>query len=122
MTSEEIETCSICYCELDIDNKIMLKCNHIYCYTCIYDWFKNTLQTTTIKYSMSTVKLRECPYCRTPGDILPYKEGFPNIQDININIKVAKCDDSICNAKAIYNYSETLKVFTKCKNHKWKNK
>jgi len=81
MTSEEIENCGICYCDITQDNKIILKCNHIYCYSCIYDCFKSTLNVTD--NNTSTLKIRECPICNTACDILPYKKEFPTIYNVN---------------------------------------
>jgi hypothetical protein len=36
--SEDANTCSICYEELNIDNIVNTMCNHLYCKTCFFKW------------------------------------------------------------------------------------
>ena len=36
--SEDANTCSICYKELNIDNIVNTMCNHLYCKTCFFKW------------------------------------------------------------------------------------
>jgi len=127
MNSEEIkhiETCSICYCNLDKDNKIKLKCNHIYCYDCIYNWFKKTLNP--LLNTKSTINIRECPYCRTLCFILPCKEGYKLIYNVNtlyIFSKTTKClaetkNNNFCTNIAKYDYSQIFDIFKSCGIHK----
>tara|TARA_Y100001970_G_C14152437_1_gene813505 strand:- start:772 stop:1215 length:444 start_codon:yes stop_codon:yes gene_type:complete len=72
MTSTEVQTddndmCGICLEEfnsLSPDNIIVtLKCNHKYCYECIYDSYINNKEK------------RQCPYCRKNGGYLPLPES-----------------------------------------------
>ena len=56
----ELEMCGICLDDLLPENNIItLKCNHKYCYECIYQ-----------SYLKNKIKL-QCPYCRKNGGYLP---------------------------------------------------
>ena len=58
------DICGICH-DNHI-NKIKLKCNHIYCFSCIKDWYI-VLEKEKHLYNY---KSRECPYCNKQGDFL----------------------------------------------------
>lgn len=49
----KITDCSICYETLQDDNKHILDCDHIFCFTCIFKWIEANYNPT-------------CPMCRSP--------------------------------------------------------
>jgi hypothetical protein len=99
--------CNICVDKIENNNIIMLKCNnkHIFCYDCIYDWYKQILKTDSCNYTIKTM----CPICRKNGGKLPLK------------------DDIIYNKLIHYNHplkeycEQILKNKNKCKNYKITN-
>ena len=110
--------CGICYIDIDVDNKITLKCKHIFCYDCIFDWFKEAVN----KYDKyNKISKRECPYCRNISGILPIKDGYPLIHNVNTsNDNIYKCIEYTkkgkkCNNKALYVKKDN--IFTLCYIH-----
>ena len=76
-----IYTCNICS-EIIDDNKIIgLKCDpikHIFCYDCIFSWYKQlNKKKKNSNYTITTM----CPICRKNGGHLP----IIDIQDKDIN-------------------------------------
>jgi hypothetical protein len=86
--------CNICVEKIENNNIIMLKCNnkHIFCYDCIYDWYKQILKTDSCNYTIKTM----CPICRKNGGKLPLKDNiiynklihYCNIINVNINVNI----------------------------------
>lgn len=102
-------TCNICSDVID-DNKIVgLKCDptkHIFCYECIFSWYKQLKKKSKNNNYMITTM---CPICRKNGGHLPIIEV--NNQDINPNKQFYECGiklsskDGYCTimGKDIYN-------------------
>lgn len=70
----ELDLCAICGEDYSKDIKHVLKCNHSFHYSCLFQTFKN-------------LKINDCPYCRNSGNKLPLVNGIkkinPNIHDIH---------------------------------------
>lgn len=65
--------CNICSEIIEKGKIIGLKCNfkkHIFCYSCIYDWYKE------ISYNSLYTK-QMCPICRKKGGALPHLSDVP---------------------------------------------
>lgn len=63
--------CNICSDEIEPTKVIGLSCNpykHIFCYDCIYDWYKELKKK---KYGGNYNILNMCPICRKNGGLLP---------------------------------------------------
>ncbi len=96
--------CNICTEDIDKDKIIGLKCNpkkHIFCYDCIFDWFKilKNKKNNFGNYSISNM----CPICRKSGGLLPICDGYDiikNIHNIEAN-KLKKASDN--NSKNLIN-------------------
>jgi len=98
--------CNICgdICE----NETTLKCNteHVFCYVCIYDWFKH-LMTANCTYSQ--YKKRMCPICKKDGGYLEYYPIYVYNNNIHIkketlcNTPSAKNPSKLCSKKGLYN-------------------
>ena len=68
------DICSICGDKLDNEYNHTLKCNHKYHYQCILLSFKN-------------MNNNECPYCRSPNNILPVINGLKKLEvGVHINV------------------------------------
>lgn len=83
-TTKTEHICNICTDNIDIDDLIILKCNdlHVFCYDCIYSWFKLCEKNIGSYYEY---KHRMCPICKKDGGLLPNKyneDPKPNIHDI----------------------------------------
>lgn len=66
--------CNICSDEIEPNKVIGLSCNpskHIFCYDCIYDWYKELKKK---KYGGNYNMLNMCPICRKNGGLLPLIE------------------------------------------------
>ena len=76
--------CNICSDNIIGNNAIGLKCNptkHIFCYECIYDWYKELKKNKyTNNYSIKNM----CPICRKNGGLLPVHSKFKTIINIRI--------------------------------------
>ena len=90
--------CNICSDNIDEDKIIGLKCNpqkHIFCYDCIFDWFKVLKKKHGSAY-YSTLNM--CPICRKNGGLLPTCEGYDVIKNIHdlkmVKTKVVSVNDS----------------------------
>ena len=79
--------CNICSDNIIGNNAIGLKCNptkHIFCYECIYDWYKELKKNKyTNNYSIKNM----CPICRKNGGLLPVHSKFKTINGIH-DIKI----------------------------------
>ncbi len=75
--------CNICSDNIIGDNAIGLKCNptkHIFCYDCIYDWYKELKKTNYMNnYTIKNM----CPICRKNGGLLPVNSKFKVIKGIH---------------------------------------
>ena len=81
--------CNICSDNIEEDKIIGLKCNpqkHIFCYDCIFDWFKVLKKKHGSAY-YSTLNM--CPICRKNGGLLPTCDGYDVIKNIH-DLKVVK--------------------------------
>ena len=81
--------CNICSDNIEKDKIIGLKCNpqkHIFCYDCIFDWYKVLKKKHGSAY-YSTLNM--CPICRKNGGLLPTCEGYDVIKNIH-DLKVVK--------------------------------
>ena len=66
--------CNICTEIIPINQIIGLKCNykkHIFCYTCIKDWYLETKMNVKSIYNHNYNSIRMCPICRKNGGYLP---------------------------------------------------
>ena len=75
--------CNICSDNIEEDKIIGLKCNpqkHIFCYDCIFDWFKVLKKKHGSAY-YSTLNM--CPICRKNGGLLPTCDGYDVIKNIH---------------------------------------
>ena len=73
--------CNICSEKIEKNNIIGLKCDfkkHIFCYQCIYDWYKE------INYNSLYTK-QMCPICRKKGGLLPQLNDVKFIKNIHYN-------------------------------------
>ena len=78
---------SICtICQEDLCKKhdvITLQCGqrHAFCYECIYQWY------IKIRYNKEdgseTYQAHSCPMCFQDGGLLPLREGYPRIYQVN---------------------------------------
>jgi hypothetical protein len=85
--------CNICSDNIEKDKIIGLKCNpqkHIFCYDCIFDWFKVLKKKHGSAY-YSTLNM--CPMCRKNGGLLPTCDGYDVIKNIH-DFKVVPINDS----------------------------
>lgn len=73
-TNEEV--CPICLDVLKENDIVELKCGHKFHYNCILDTYKNE-NKKNIKYK------NRCPYCRSDGGSLPFKEGMLPIKYVH---------------------------------------
>tara|TARA_Y100001970_G_C14159045_1_gene817393 strand:- start:598 stop:1062 length:465 start_codon:yes stop_codon:yes gene_type:complete len=75
---EKPETiCNICLNTIDTkDNITTLKCNHSFCYECIFE-----------TYLFSIGNTRVCPYCRKNGGYLPLPQGHKPSRKIHKEYK-----------------------------------
>ena len=64
--------CNICGDEITETTKHILKCKHIYHYTCLIEDYKAKLN----QFGKIKVTDRVCPYCRKKILPLPYKPEF----------------------------------------------
>lgn len=76
--------CNICSDEIENDKIISLKCDpkkHIFCYDCIFDWYKElNKKNNHSNYPVSNI----CPICREKGGLLPVYGDDKPIKNINI--------------------------------------
>ncbi len=78
--------CNICCEEItDPTHKVVLACNpkHIFCYDCIFEWYKKSIGSSTysgsISYSVENgVNDRKCPICRKDGGFLKIPPNIVN--------------------------------------------
>ena len=75
--------CNICSDTISNNNGVGLKCNptkHIFCYECIYDWYKQLNKTKNgNNYTIKNM----CPICRKNGGFLPINNNFKIIKGIH---------------------------------------
>ena len=90
--------CNICSDNIEKDRIIGLKCNpqkHIFCYDCIFDWYK-VLKKKHGSANYSTLNM--CPMCRKNGGLLPTCDGYDIIKNIHdlksVKTKVVSVNDS----------------------------
>ena len=79
-------------CNNSLENEIKLSCNHSFCYTCLLESYKG------VKCNFYLKNHRICPYCRSPSNYLPLKNGGNPIKGIHReysntkkNIPLNKC-------------------------------
>jgi hypothetical protein len=75
--------CNICSDEIETNKVIGLACNpykHIFCYDCIYDWYKELKKK---KYGGNYTMLNMCPICRKNGGLLPLVNNTPFIKGLH---------------------------------------
>jgi len=75
--------CNICSDEIEPTKVIGLSCNpskHIFCYDCIYDWYKELKKK---KYGGNYTMLNMCPICRKNGGLLPLIEKISFIKGLH---------------------------------------
>jgi len=80
--------CNICLEDIE-DNKIVsLICHpsHIFCYDCIFDWYKEIKNSINNHNNYSHKNI--CPICRKNGGFLPIHSNYTPIKGINIFSKV----------------------------------
>lgn len=68
--------CNICSESIEENKVVQLKCNptkHIFCYDCIYDWYK-ILKKPSTNFGNYTIKTM-CPICRKNGGLLLLPNG-----------------------------------------------
>jgi len=66
--------CNICSENIPSNQIIGLKCNykkHIFCFTCINDWYLETKINVKSSYNHNYDLIRMCPICRKNGGYLP---------------------------------------------------
>jgi len=81
--------CNICSDSIDKDKIIGLKCDpskHIFCYDCIFDWYKILKKKHG---SQHYPMMNMCPICRKNGGLLPIIEGIDPVKSIH-NFKMLK--------------------------------
>lgn len=106
--------CNICNENIDNDKIIGLKCNptkHIFCYECIFDWFKELKFKKNITHH-GNYENNTCPICRVYCGLLPRHPDYPFVQGLHqkqSEIKKIKDDymkniqdtPCICNVKLL---------------------
>ena len=81
--------CNICSDNIDEDRIIGLKCDpskHIFCYDCIFDWYKILKKKHG---SQHYPIMNMCPICRKNGGLLPIIDGIDPVKTIH-NFKTLK--------------------------------
>ncbi len=123
--TENKYTCNICSEEIDNDKIIGLKCDptkHIFCYDCIFDWYKN-MKRSMMYHSSNYNILTMCPICRKNGGKIPlykdikYIRGIHSTSSLNINdLKISgicgqklKSSDDLCSTKGNKEYNGMCK-------------
>jgi len=92
-------TCNICSDEIETNKVIGLGCNlskHIFCYDCIYDWYKELKKK---KYCGNYTILNMCPICRKNGGLLPLIENIPFIKGLHYISNLKKTEYDVCGYK-----------------------
>lgn len=116
---KEEYSCNICNDIIVNDTIIGLFCNpskHIFCYTCILDWYK-TLKKQTHYSNYSNMNM--CPLCMKYGGRLPvcnneeYIKGIHNIKPLRCGTPLASNPDKKCSLAGRYG--------GKCSKHKHTN-
>lgn len=102
-TENKQETCGICSLELLSTDKVKLKCKHEYHHDCILNWYIKTISNNS--NVPSTLKSKECPYCRQIGGYLPIRPNDTYIKHIH-SPKYGKIDNK--------SLAEILKPRVKC--------
>lgn len=77
--------CNICSESIEENKIVRLKCNptkHIFCYDCIYDWYK--FLKKPLSFGNYTIKTM-CPICRKNGGLLLLPDGKHFEQGIHVN-------------------------------------
>jgi len=99
INNNEKYICNICTDEIN-SNVIGLRCNpikHIFCYDCIYDWYK---EIKTNKYSCNYQIKTMCPICRKNGGLLPLPENKNYEIGIHMNMNNGEIiEEHICGYK-----------------------
>ena len=95
----EVDECMICGDELINGSleTIQVSCSHKYHYDCIYNWW---CKIKNGKINLGKYTQRECPYCRTPCDLLPTIDGKDKTININCSkqVKFKKIKTNTCSA------------------------
>jgi hypothetical protein len=90
--------CNICSDIIENDKIIALGCDpskHIFCYDCIFDWYKELKINKKSEYNcISTM----CPICRKNGGLLPMHNNYSFMQGIHIYNNLNNLT-GICGAK-----------------------
>ena len=100
--------CSICKENIKNDKIIGLKCNpskHIFCYDCIFDWYKELKFKKNMTYQ-GNYENNTCPICREYCGLLPRHTDYPYITGIHQKTPIKKvkpvpAEKCICNAKLL---------------------
>ena len=116
--------CNICSEEIDKDKIIALKCNptkHIFCYDCIFDWYKEVSKNKNTHYQNYSKK-NMCPICRENGGLLPLCNKYKftkGIHYIKIENTINICNAKLKNGKGLCKYKScNIDGNTFCKLHK----
>lgn len=80
--------CNICLEDIENDKIVSLICHHshIFCYDCIFDWYKEIKNSVNNHNNYSHKNI--CPICRKNGGFLPIHNDYTPIKGINIFEKV----------------------------------
>jgi hypothetical protein len=95
---EDDEICYICSEKIkDVSNLEILKCNHKFCYECIYNWYETIINK--INYGFNNYQIRnECPVCRKDGGYLTLTNKEDYVQHIHGKLKKHQLDTILCSA------------------------
>ena len=76
--------CNICLEDIEDDKIVSLICHpsHIFCYDCIFDWYKEIKNSINNHNNYSHKNI--CPICRKNGGFLPIHSNYIPIKGINI--------------------------------------
>ena len=76
--------CNICLEDIEDDKIVSLICHpsHIFCYDCIFDWYKEIKSSINTHNNYSHKNI--CPICRKNGGFLPIHSNFTPVKGINI--------------------------------------
>ena len=73
-TAAEIEAANTCtICQESLINPMALPCNHIFCETCITEWFYSSRVPT---HNCRLLAQRLCPLCRSDVTVGEYARGY----------------------------------------------
>lgn len=91
-----MEECLICRDEIEENDKVVTKCNHLFHHECLKDAFKQIVKHKKT-HGFGTNAYNECPYCRNDAGYLPLKEGEVAEQYVHTG-KKSMINKTICGA------------------------